>query len=157
MILSPLQNNANGKPFITQGFGLNPALYAKWGFKGHEGLDLRAPIGTEVFAPIEGTVEVVDSGISAYGLHVNIVNDRFKVILAHLSSVSVTNGTFATLGAPIGLSGDSGSAKGQPHLHLTVMRMVNGQILSKDNGYGGGVDVSPYIITWQGTLTEQTL
>lgn len=158
MILCPLQNNSSGTaPIITQALGLRPDFYAQWGFKGHEGIDIRAQTQLPVYSPIEGTVAVIDSGDKAYGLHVNITNDRFKIILAHLSHVGVKSGDFVVLGSPIGLTGDSGSAKGSPHLHMTVMRLKDGIVQDRDNGFGGGIDVSANIITWKGTLTKSTV
>lgn len=157
MILSPLRNTVSllgkdVKPVITQNFGERPEFYKQYGFQGHEGVDLRARTPTPVFAPIEGKAEVKDTGTRAYGLHVIISNERLRVILAHLKSVEVHTGQNLRLGDLIGLTGDSGSAKGAPHLHMTVMKMNGPQIVDKKNGYGGGINVSKYIVCWRETL-----
>jgi len=151
MIISPIQNNTTlgvqTKPKITQRFGENAAAYKKFGYNGHEGLDMRAAIGTKLYAPIEGKVEVLDSGDKAYGLHVKITNDRLRVILAHLSEVSVQTGQFVPLGEQIGLSGNSGNSQA-PHLHVTLQKMKDGKVSEPKNGYGGAFDFQPYIIYW---------
>ena len=41
---------------ITQRFGDNPEAYRKFGLPGHEGIDLEAPEGTEIYAASDGFV-----------------------------------------------------------------------------------------------------
>ena len=59
-------------PYVTQEFGQNPQIYSKYKIdgvplKGHEGLDLRAEIGTEVVACDDGFAqEVTDQGTIGY-------------------------------------------------------------------------------------------
>ncbi len=43
-------------PKITQAFGVNPDIYRRFGLPGHEGLDIRAPMGANVYAAADGTV-----------------------------------------------------------------------------------------------------
>jgi|CXWL01.1.fsa_nt_gi murein DD-endopeptidase MepM/ murein hydrolase activator NlpD len=156
MLLSPLKNtlSSDGKelqPVVTQKFGANPRLYKKFGLKGHEGGDFRAAVGMTVYAPIDGTIEVIDSGNLAYGLHVIITNDRLRVILAHLSLVDVFNNQFIRTGEPIGLSGNTGNSTA-PHLHMSVIRMKDGEVQDADNGYKGAFNFLPYVICWRETL-----
>ena len=44
----------NGNFPQTQGFGENPATYAKFKLNGHNGLDFGLPSGTPVIAPASG-------------------------------------------------------------------------------------------------------
>lgn len=158
MILSPIQGVSVARVTLNKQnlYGAHPELYNGIYENGrplkfHNGLDWKVPVGTSVLAPIEGFVQVRDSGPKGYGLHVNIINDRFKIVLAHLSGVSVKDGAFIGLGEPVGLSGNSGYSTG-PHLHMTVFRLKDGKILNLDNGGAGGVDVRQYIILWEGNL-----
>lgn len=85
----------------------------------HSGIDLTAPIGTEVRATADGTVEAV--GFSGnYGKriiidHGNGVETRY----AHLSEFHVVPGQEVRRSEVIGLSGATGRVTG-PHLHYEV-------------------------------------
>jgi len=155
MILSPLQNieklGFQKRPVITQSFGENPSAYKKFGFKGHEGTDLRAAIGTKVFAPIDGTVEVKNHGEEGYGLHVIISNQRLRVLLAHLSKVDVHTDQVIGMGEAIGETGDTGNSNA-PHLHISVIKMNGPTVKDPKNGYGGAFNAEPYMINWFGTF-----
>ena len=156
MILSPLPNTTNilgqsVKPYITQGYGLRPEYYKKYGLKGHPGLDFRAKTPLPVYAPVDGMVEVVDSGSKGYGLHVVITNQRFRITLAHLSNVEVGSKQVVTMGEVIGRTGNTGDSSA-PHLHLTVQKVNGGIVKDKDNGFGGAQDVAKFIICWTSTL-----
>jgi len=160
MILCPVQG-MNARDLLNRQnlFGANPHLYKRLKLngrqlKGHEGIDIIVPVGTQLFAPIEGTVRVINTGRKGYGLHIEITSDRFKVVLAHLSRVFVKSGGYVGFGDSIGMSGDSGNSTG-PHVHLTVFRMKSGKILDLDNGYGGAVDVTKWVTVWEGTLTSE--
>lgn len=116
------------KPIITQYFGntpfatLNPQVY---GGKGHNGIDLRASIGTPVKAAESGVV--VDTGNTdnycpgvSYGKWILIKhNNNLSTLYSHLSLIKVAAGENVTAGQIIGYSGDTGYVTG-PHLHFTV-------------------------------------
>lgn len=162
MILCPLQNTAllkqewtQKRPIVTQPFGVNPKIYEEFKLKGHEGIDFRAAIGTPLFAPIDGKVRVVNSK-GGYGLHVIITNDRLRVVLAHLSKSSVKDNQAIGMGEPIGFTGNTGNSTA-PHLHMSVQHVKNNTIKNYDNGYWGGFDFLPYMITWKGTILQNTL
>lgn len=143
MIFSPLPNT----PFITQGFGQNPDLYQSYGFNGHNGIDFNVQIGTTIFAPHDGVATVKDDGSSGYGLYLVIEADNRQSLLAHLSSVTISNGQFVYQGDPVALSGNSGISSG-PHLHWTYKIMKYGVVQNKDNGYKGAVDVTEFTRLW---------
>ena len=142
-------------------FGANPSLYKGIQFNGknlsgHEGIDLIVPVGTPLFSPIEGIATVKDTGSTGYGKHIIITNDRFKIYLGHLSEVFIKTGDPVSLLSLLGKSGNSGNSRGA-HLHITVVRLKDGKILNLDNGYGGAVDVSEFIVTWQGSITKDLI
>ncbi len=143
MIFCPLP----GTPLINQGFGQNPALYAQFGFQGHEGIDFGVSEGTTVYAPHDGVAKVLDEGTQNYGLSVTIEGSTRKSCLAHLSVASVTSGQAISQGDPIGKSGKSGMAEG-PHLHWTFKLMKNGVVQNKDNGYNGAIDATEFTRLW---------
>lgn len=95
--------------------------------KHHEGLDLYAPVGTEVYACVDG--EIYEDYISGtYGKTLGIKGtyngETYYFFYAHLSERSVAKGDKVTAGDPIGKTGQSGNASGQAakmdHLHFEV-------------------------------------
>src|SRR5438128_1689995 len=91
---------------ITQEFMARPAYYAQFPYlgvdghmyrlPGHEGVDLKAPDGSQVRAGAAGTVTVVrldgdsDPLNKPYGNQIRIQHaDGFQTIYAHLQSVAV--------------------------------------------------------------------
>lgn len=91
--------------------------------KPHQGWDFYAAKGTPCYAVGEGKVVAVVRG-KDYGLTVVHSFKRDGAVLyaafCHLDSASVTPGERVVEGAVIGLTGDSGNAKGMtgPDLHL---------------------------------------
>lgn len=110
---------------LTQGFGcteLELEPVAPWCAGGHfhGGLDLAAPLGTEVRAAAAGRARVSYEG--GYGLHVTLDHGGSVVTLyGHLEQVLVANGQLVAAGARIGLVGSTGVSTG-PHLHFEVRR-----------------------------------
>jgi len=88
----------------------------------HNGVDLRAAVGTPVFAVADG---VATWGYNARsGNYILLkISPELTAGYAHLSSISVGQGAPVKAGDIIGLSGETGSTRG-PHLHFTIR--VNG-------------------------------
>lgn len=110
---------------LTSDFGLR--------FRGvspdiHRGVDLRAPMGTEVRAMADGTVRFAGT-MRGFG---NVVwvdhGGSLLTVYAHLSTIRVRQGERLRGGQLLGLSGQSGDATA-PHLHFEVWR--------------GGIEVDP--------------
>ncbi len=164
MILCPLQNTAvmlsgtwlQKRPFITQGFGEHPEIYAPLGIKAHDGIDFRAPIGTQVFSPFEGRVKVEDSGNKAYGLHIRVFKDNLECVLGHLSEVCVKDGDYVYMAQKIAKTGDTGFSSAA-HLHMGCRPFLNGKVQNHDNGYFGFYDFSDQMVTWKGSLFVDTI
>ncbi len=130
---------------ITQYFGKNPHIYAKYNQAGHEGLDFQASVGSNIYACADGEVFDIrpDDG-NAYGIHVRIrhkVDGReYHTIYAHLSRVLVARGQHVKAGEQIALAGNTGHSFG-PHLHFTL-KLIG----AKTPGYPAGVvDPFPYL------------
>jgi murein DD-endopeptidase MepM/ murein hydrolase activator NlpD len=123
----------SGKLFIlpvsggstTQGYGAT--AFAKYGYRGkwHNGIDLRASIGTSIIAAADG--RVVSTGDQdrycpkgSYGKFIVLShNNKMNTLYAHLSRIVVSAGETVRQGQTIGYSGSTGYATG-PHLHFTV-------------------------------------
>ncbi len=111
---------------ITQYFGYTSfAKVGGYGGKGHNGLDLRAQVGTPVFATEGGIVKAVgdtDLGCrrASYGKWILIDHpNNLSTLYAHLADISISAGKEVGRGERIGLSGQTGFATG-PHLHFAV-------------------------------------
>lgn len=116
---------------VTQRFGENPNEFG-YGPSGHEGIDLRAPTGTNVYACLSGRVIAVGN-FGAYGLHVKIRHsDNLETEYCHFQSSVVRVNDDVAQGQLIGKADSTGNSRGS-HLHLNV--------------YVGGrrVDPAPYL------------
>jgi hypothetical protein len=91
----------------------------------HDGIDLRATMGTPVLAPADGVVAyTTDSGACGWGISIDH-GPLLRTIFCHLSQKDVKKGDRVTKGQQIGLSGGK---KGHPgagtstgaHLHFAV-------------------------------------
>lgn len=119
-----LQLLPNGSPVpyngITSKFGyrIHPTLGRR---EMHRGTDLKAEIGTPVYATADAMVEYAGyHEKSGYG---NLIilehNYGFKTYYGHLNKVVIKYGTFIKKGELIGYSGNTGMSNG-PHLHYEV-------------------------------------
>lgn len=120
----PLQNI-----IITQYFGgtefaaRNASVYG--GRPYHPGLDLGAPRGTAIYAPLTGTVRATGNtdavpGCYSWGKWTLIDHaNGLSTLYAHQSTISVIPGQKVTTGQVIGYVGNTGFSTG-PHLHFTV-------------------------------------
>lgn len=123
---------------ITQYFGntafstANPQIYKG---KGHNAIDIAAPIGTPVQTALGGVV--LDTGNTdlvrgcySFGKWIMVVHGNgLSTIYSHLSAIDVSKGQSVRTGQVIGLSGMSGYATG-PHIHFGVYATEGTQIMT---------------------------
>ncbi|MDF1512656.1 MAG: peptidoglycan DD-metalloendopeptidase family protein [Anaerolineae bacterium] len=148
MAFNVLWPTAYGK--ITQRFNENPEVYNKFGLPGHEGLDFRAPDGSEIFAVAGGFVSDIrldgfsDPMLKPYGNQVRIKHDNgFESIYAHLSQVVVTRGQYIIGKQLIALAGNTGHSTGA-HLHFSLKK--HGATQRGETAYPYDlVDPEPYL------------
>jgi murein DD-endopeptidase MepM/ murein hydrolase activator NlpD len=97
---------------VSSGFG------GRWG-KSHNGIDIAAPVGTPIHAPMAG--EVIASGpASGFGLWVRVRHDDGTVTTyGHVNRSLVQVGEKVTAGEEIAEVGNRGRSTG-PHLHMEV-------------------------------------
>lgn len=89
--------------------------------KMHHGIDLRASVGTEIYATADGFVEFSGNSETGYGYLVILShNYGFKTRYGHLYAQNVVKaGQWVKKGDLIGYSGNTGYSTG-PHLHYEV-------------------------------------
>ena len=85
----------------------------------HTGIDLAAPLGTEVHSATYGSALVGFDPAGAGKFVVVLVDPHVRVIYCHLSTFRIRGGDSVTPGQVIGLVGDTGLATG-PHVHFQV-------------------------------------
>jgi len=114
---------------ITQYFGgtefaaRNSSVYG--GRPYHPGLDLGAPRGTPIYAPLTGTVRATGNtdtvpGCYSWGKWTLIDHSNgLSTLYAHQDVIAVSPGQKVKTGEVIGYSGNTGYSTG-PHLHFTV-------------------------------------
>lgn len=99
----------------------------------HEGIDIFAPFGTPVRAPVDGTVRITEGGLGGLAVYVTGA-DRTYWYLAHLSGVAqdLVEGAAVRTGQVLGYVGDSGNARGgAPHVHFEIHPKGGGPIPPK--------------------------
>jgi murein DD-endopeptidase MepM/ murein hydrolase activator NlpD len=85
----------------------------------HAGLDIGAPVGTEVHAAREGIVEEAGTN-DQLGRYVAVTHPGgYQTVYGHLSVINVTIGEPVRTGSILGAVGHTGRATG-PHLHFEV-------------------------------------
>lgn len=98
-------------------------LYPRYGpgFRFHLGCDVLAPYGTPVRSPVDGVVTSHRDSLGGLTARVTMP-DRTQFAFAHLSALvaDLPEGQPVTTGQVIGYVGDSGNAKGTPHVHVAV-------------------------------------
>ncbi len=106
---------------ITQPFGVNPQIYARFGAPGHTGIDLGGIEGvTTVYAATDGRVTTTRQQEDGFGNHVYVQHaNGFTTIYGHLFSILVKQGDMIAAGTPVGKLGNTGFSTG-PHLHFEL-------------------------------------
>ena len=133
------------KPFegdfpITQLWGENPEYYARFGIRGHNGVDYGLPKDTPVRSPHDGKIIEAAFDAQGYGLYYKIENDREGSVLAHLTENYLAVGAKVTEGQLIGKSGNTGNSTG-PHLHWGYYYFPR----NRNDGYLGYINQIPML------------
>lgn len=90
----------------------------------HYGIDFRASIGTNVYAPANGTVaSVVNDATCGKGVVITH-SYGYSTVYCHLSEILVESGKFVNAGCLIAKTGNTGRSTG-PHLHYGVKKNGN--------------------------------
>jgi murein DD-endopeptidase MepM/ murein hydrolase activator NlpD len=103
---------------------------ARSGGRAHKGVDMLAPMGTPTVAPVSGTVSHRGNSIGGLSWHLNGDNGHYYYG-THLQSYANVGAGHVEAGTVIGYVGDTGNARGTPHLHFEIHP-------------NGGAAVNPY-------------
>lgn len=92
----------------------------------HTGIDMAAPLGTNIKASMAGTIAAASYN-QVYGNYVIISHSGgYQTLYAHMATISVKLGQKVNQGTVVGKLGSTGYSTG-PHLHFTVYK--NGQLI----------------------------
>lgn len=130
------------------------SIYKKAGMKGHNGIDIAAPVGTDLLSATNGRVAYVAAQDTGFGTYCEVFGKiydgearkvrYYRVRYAHLSALSVKIGDIVKVGDLIGYTGNTGHSTG-PHLHFDFKWAdKNGRTLNYENGFYGAVDPTQY-------------
>ena len=120
---------------ISSGYG-NRVFKGKTEF--HDGVDLAAPEGTDIYAARPGKVYKAAISNQGFGNHIRVKHyDGFETLYAHASKLNVKEGDTVSAGQKIGEVGTTGNSTGN-HLHFAVYdsSKVKGSVPK----YGEGIE-----------------
>lgn len=98
------------------GYHTHPVLKVQ---KLHAGLDLKAPIGTPIYATANGVVTIAEFDNSRGNYVVITHGKHYRTLYAHMSSMKTSPGNEVKKGDLIGFVGNTGRSTGA-HLHYEV-------------------------------------
>lgn len=101
------------------------------GGRSHRGTDILAPMGTAVHAIVDGTWSIMSPGPSAGNWAILRGRDGNHYWYLHLQSHTVGDGASVSAGQQVATNGDTGNARGTPHVHFELHP-------------GGGSAINPY-------------
>ena len=101
--------------YETSKFGFRDRGVTWW----HNGIDLRAEIGTPVYAVADGIVRVSHNNKVGYGNYIVINHGKWGSLYAHLSQYNTFVGQEVKAGQLIGYTGNTGDSEA-PHLHFEI-------------------------------------
>jgi peptidoglycan LD-endopeptidase LytH len=96
------------------------------GGRSHNAIDILAEVGVPLAAAVDGTIQrMAAHGIAGRHLYLLSADKRFIFLYAHLSAYKggLVEGQEVRRGDTLGYVGDTGNAKGHPHLHLAIYRI----------------------------------
>jgi murein DD-endopeptidase MepM/ murein hydrolase activator NlpD len=104
---------------VNSTFGLRDITLDGRKYWWHNGIDLKADLGTPVYAVAEGIVKRAVENIGSYGNYLVVDHGKFGTLYAHLSSYVVQVGQTVSSGDILGYTGQTGAVTA-PHLHFEI-------------------------------------
>lgn len=125
-VTAPITMPVSGRVTSRFGHRVHP-ITKKQGF--HTGIDIAAPLGTDIAAAYDGVVEKVDESDGNGKYLIIRHDDSFSTVYCHCDKILVEPGIAVRAGETVALVGQTGMATG-PHLHFEVRR--NGKLYNPE-------------------------
>ncbi|NDP20844.1 MAG: peptidoglycan DD-metalloendopeptidase family protein [Paludibacter sp.] len=133
--IQPVLNKDLTRMASGYGWRIDPVYHTR---RFHEGMDFTAPIGADIFATGNGTIQSA-GWQQGYGNCVQVNHGYgYLTLYGHMSAIKVRVGQSVKRGDVIGLVGSTGKSTG-PHLHYEVH--YKGTVMNPQNYYF--MDLSP--------------
>ncbi len=150
--IPPAFPNPQTDIYISQGFGDNPQIYAQFGLKGHNGIDIAAPLDTPIHAVHDGRIEFFNDAITSptggYGLDIRLYFEEdgfgWDCVYGHLHKYEGTAPRDVKQGDLIGYVDSTGFSTGN-HCHFGIRKMINGVVIDYQNGFFGYLDPRQFL------------
>lgn len=151
---NPLKNCKLRTAGLASVNGARFGMTRNGGKRAHQGIDLASDEGYRTYAVEDGEIVGINKGFDNYGFTISMrINNPLKPELngkfafyAHLDRIDVQIGQLVKAGTQIGLTGDTGNAKGMTtenkggHLHFEIRTIQNPGL-----GLGGRINPEPFI------------
>ncbi|MBP8085382.1 MAG: M23 family metallopeptidase [Cloacibacterium sp.] len=151
---NPLKNCKLRTAGLSSVNGARFGMTRNGGKRAHQGIDLASDEGYRCYAVEDGEIVGINKGFDNYGFTVSMrINNPLKPELngkfafyAHLDRIDVNIGQLVKAGTQIGLTGDTGNAKGMTtenkggHLHFEIRTIQNPGL-----GLCGRINPEPFI------------
>lgn len=142
---------------VNRGWGVEDALYERFGFTKHNGVDLALADGQPIYAPFDGIVSLVGAQPRGSGNFLCLLSTeaydfedgkkcRVELTFMHLKEWSVKEGARVGIGDLIALGGRTGQTTGA-HVHIAPKRVRKGLLGYRDldrNDANNTFDPEPY-------------
>jgi murein DD-endopeptidase MepM/ murein hydrolase activator NlpD len=150
---APIARRKSGDFTISQFFGGNYKVYARFGLKGHNGIDFVSKNAGEkipTYACFDGTVIDSKRGNTGYGNFIKLksADGKYEAVYAHLDNNKWKRGETVKAKELIGNIGTTGFSTGV-HLHWGIREFdASGRIKNLGNGYKGSINPIKIIKYW---------
>jgi len=144
--------------YISQYFGDHRLDYSQFDLKGHNGLDIAAPLGTPIKAAYNGYIVEQANKDTGFGLRITqkiyFKGKYYQLVYGHMYKLAMDipvtwNWSLSyypvIVGQVIGYVDSTGYSTGN-HLHFGMYMMTDeGVTINSNNGYGGAIDPLPFL------------
>src|SRR4030042_375326 len=144
---------------FSQRYGGNAKMYAQFGMKGHNGIDIAGIKGTPIVAPCKLWINMITKEDRGYGFHIwaeteiNIIAGqkvKLESVFGHFDGIIASPARWYNKGDILGYMDSTGFSTGS-HLHFGIRPLIFNKSkkcweqVFYNNGYFGYIDTEPFL------------